>query len=64
VENDVDVPSKSKQQKAFWPLEGHRRKEQDPDTFFRGTDPGIWIRTKMSRIRDYDSRGRIARGSN
>jgi hypothetical protein len=29
--------------------------EPDPDPFVRGTDPGIRIRTKMSRIRNTGS---------
>ncbi len=33
-----------------WPLEGHWRKEQNPDPLARGTDPRI--RTNMSRIRN------------
>jgi hypothetical protein len=35
-------------------LEGHLRKEQDPDPSARDTDPRIQIRTKMSRIRNTD----------
>ncbi len=35
-------------------LEGHLRKEQDPDPSVRDTDPRIQIRNKMSRIRNTD----------
>ncbi len=57
VKNDVNVPSKSKKQKNLetffcWRLEGHWRKYQDldPDPLFRGMDPRIRIRTKISWI--------------
>jgi hypothetical protein len=36
----------------YWRLEGHWRKEQDPDRLVRGTDLRIQIRNKMSRIRN------------
>ncbi len=38
-------------------FEGQWRKYQDPDPLVRGTDPLIRIRTKMSRIRNTDSKG-------
>ncbi len=54
MKNDVNVPSKravmSKNLIFLCHLEIHRRK--DPDPFVKGTDPRIWVRTKMSRIRN------------
>jgi hypothetical protein len=58
LKNDVNVPSKSNSKTIFkkiifcWRLEGLQRKEQNPDPLFRGTDPRIRIRTKLSRIRN------------
>ncbi len=58
LKNDLKVPSKSNAQKIifYWRLEGHWRKEQDPEPalLVKGMDPRIWIRihTKMSRFRN------------
>ncbi len=63
LKNDVNVASKSNTLKTYeiifgCQLEGHWRKEQDPDREsnpdpgVRGTDPRIRIRTKMSQIRN------------
>ncbi len=43
VKNGVNVPLKSNRQKQIWHLEGHWRKEQDPepDPLVRSTDPRI-----------------------
>jgi hypothetical protein len=57
LKNDVNLSSKRNKHNNLrkknifcWCLEGHWRKEQDPDPLVKGTDPMIWIRTKMSRI--------------
>ncbi len=57
VRNIVNVPSKINKQKnrrkfLGGHLEGHWRKEQDPDLYIRGTDLRIRIRAKISRIRN------------
>jgi hypothetical protein len=42
LKNDVNVAAKGKEyEKLFfcWHLEGHWRKEQDPDPLVKGTDP-------------------------
>jgi hypothetical protein len=60
VKNDVNVALKKETSKTFcWHLEGHWWKEHDPergpDPLVRGTDLRIWIRSKMSRIRNTGS---------
>jgi hypothetical protein len=60
LKNDVNVPSKRNKHKNFkkiifwWHLQGHWRKEQDPepDPLVKDTDPRIRIRIQMSRIRN------------
>ncbi len=67
LKNDVNVPLKSNKQKNLlffcWRLEGHWRKEQDPDPdpLVRGMDLRIRIRTKRSRI--LNTKGRDLLGS-
>ncbi len=58
LKNDVSVPSKRNKHKKYfcWRLEGHWRKEQDPEPepgpLVKDTDPRIRIRIKMSHIRN------------
>jgi hypothetical protein len=47
LKNDENVPSKII---FYWHLEGHWRKESDPDPKVSGPNPRIRIRAKMSRI--------------
>jgi hypothetical protein len=45
------LSKKTEEKKHFsWYLESHWREEQDPDPEVSGTNPGIRIRIKMSRI--------------
>jgi hypothetical protein len=50
----------------FWHLVSHRRKKQvaDPDLYVNGTDLGIRIRTKMSRIHNIVFKSENWRGMN
>jgi hypothetical protein len=48
LKNDVNAPSKINKQKNV----KKSFLEQDPDLLVRGMDPRIWIRNKMSQVRN------------